>query len=79
MAKSVVRLWPDSSDLILGRVPQLVAWSRCIGSVRWSLASGLLASGSDDCLVCLWDIAAPLLEGKRDLLHKVLLKICGSA
>jgi len=28
---------------------------------------GLLASGSDDGLVCVWDIAAPLRDGRREL------------
>jgi len=34
---------------------------------RRPLGAGLLASGSDDGLVCVWDIAAPLRDGRREL------------
>jgi len=37
------------------------------GGDRRPLGAGLLASGSDDGLVCVWDIAAPLRDGRREL------------
>jgi len=49
------------------RIPWRGGWGARGGGDRRPLGAGLLASGSDDGLVCVWDIAAPLRDGRREL------------
>jgi cell division cycle protein 20 (cofactor of APC complex) len=59
-----------------GRISELNFHCREVCGLKWNSSGRFLASGSDDCLVCIWDMAAtslsPAINQKRLQPFKVL-------